>query len=288
MADPILRVSDLWYTYPEQVEPVLRGIDLAIPQGQFLALVGANGSGKTTLAKHFNGLLKPQRGVVQVAGLETHRHSIGALARQVGFLFQNPEQQIFGATVRQEVAFGPTNLGWAPEVVQARTDASLARFGLSSLADRPPAILGYGIRRRVTLASLAAMDPAVLVLDEPTVGLDAPGLQETLDWLVELHAEGRTVVLVTHDMPLAAEQADRIVVLHQGRILGDGAPQEVFCQADLLAQASLFPPPVMELAQSLRPLGLADDCLTVEAFVQQYVRLIQQRGTPGSLPREGA
>lgn len=287
MADPIIRAADLWYTYPDQAEPVLRGIDLTIPQGQFLALVGANGSGKTTLAKHFNGLLKPQRGVVQVAGLETQRHSIGALARQVGFLFQNPEQQIFGATVRQEVAFGPTNLGWAPDVVQARTDASLARFGLSALADRPPAILGYGVRRRITLASLAAMDPAVLVLDEPTVGLDAPGLQETLDWLWELHAAGRTIILVTHDMPLAAEQADRVVVLHRGQIIGDGPPREVFCQADLLAQGSLSPPPIMELARALRPLGLDGDCLTVEAFVRQYAALVQRRGRAHPLSREG-
>lgn len=287
MADPILHVSDLWYTYPEQAEPVLRGIDLTVPQGQFLALVGANGSGKTTLAKHFNGLLKPQHGAVQVAGLETHRHSIGALARQVGFLFQNPEQQIFGATVRQEVAFGPTNLGWAPDVVQARTGASLARFGLSALADRPPAILGYGVRRRITLASLAAMDPAVLVLDEPTVGLDAPGLQETLDWLAELHAAGRTIILVTHDMTLAAEQADRVVVLHRGRIIGDGPPKEVFCQADLLAQASLSPPPIMELAQALRPLGLEGDCLTVEAFVRHYTALLSRRGPAHPFPGAG-
>jgi energy-coupling factor transport system ATP-binding protein len=252
-------------------------VDLTVPRGQFVALVGANGSGKTTLVKHFNGLLRFRRGQVRVGGQDTSARSVGELARQVGFLFQHPEQQIFGATVHQEVAFGPRNLGLKPVEVEARVQAALDRFELSAIADRPPAILGYGIRRRVTLASLAAMDPPIVVLDEPTVGLDAPGLRETFDWLAELHAQGRTILLVTHDMALVAEHADRVVMLHEGQVLADVLPADLFGQAALMADSSLALPPVTALAQSLRPRGFRGDGLTVGAFCDEYVALVKGR-----------
>ncbi len=233
---------------------MVKGVDLAIGAGEFVALVGANGSGKTTLVKHFNGLLRPRRGQVRVAGQDAAGRSMGELARQVGYLFQRPEQQIFSPTVQQELAFGPRNLGLSQAEIEARVEAALARFRLAAVAGQPPAILSYGLRRRVTLASLAAMDPPVLVLDEPTVGLDARGLEETFDWLADLHAQGRTIVLVTHDMVLAAARAGRVVVLGQGQVIADGPPDQVFRQNDLLARAALVPPPVTALAQALRPL----------------------------------
>jgi energy-coupling factor transport system ATP-binding protein len=257
--------------------PVLRGVDLQVPNGQFLVLVGANGSGKTTLIKHFNGLLRPQRGQVLVNGQDAAVHSVGQLARHVGFLFQHPEHQIFGSTVRQELSFGPQNSGLSASEVQNRVEAVLARFELTAVADNPPAILSYGLRRRVTLASLAAMDPTVLVLDEPTVGLDAPGRVETFDWLTELHARGRTILLVTHNMELAAEYAERVVVLHQGQIIADEPPIELFRQPDTLARASLMLPPVTALAQALQPYGMRGDSLTVEAFRAEYTALLESR-----------
>jgi energy-coupling factor transporter ATP-binding protein EcfA2 len=249
---------------------VLRGLALQVPAGQLLALVGANGSGKTTLVKHLNGLLRACQGTVRVAGLNAARHPVGELARQVGFLFQHPEQQIFSATVEGEVAFGPRNLGLPPAEVRERVAAALARFELEPAAHRPPAILGYGLRRKVTLASLAAMDPQLLVLDEPTVGLDAQGRREMLGWVAELHGTGRTIVLVTHDMALVARCAQRVVVLQQGQILGDGPPGTVFQDDDLLAQASLAPPPVVALARALRAHGYRGKGLTVEAFCDEY------------------
>jgi cobalt transport protein ATP-binding subunit len=276
LVDLALEVADLWFSY-EEGAPVLRGVDLRVPRGQFVALVGANGSGKTTLVKHFNGLLRHRRGEVRVAGQSTARRSVGELARQVGFLFQHPEQQIFGPTIHQEVAFGPRNLGLTSVEVEARVQAALDRFELSAVADKPPAILSYGIRRRITLASLAAMDPPILVLDEPTVGLDAAGLSETFDWLAELHAQGRTILLVTHDMSLVAERAQRAVVLHQGQILADAPPAELFAQVDRMAEASLALPPIAALAQSLRPYGFRGDGLTVGAFCDEYVTLVQGR-----------
>jgi len=277
LSDPALDVAALWFWYDDESAPVLRSLDLAIERGQFVALVGANGSGKTTLVKHFNGLLRPRRGQVRVGGDETAGRSVGELARQVGYLFQHPEQQIFSATVRQELAFGPRNLGLTRAEAEARVEAALARFDLVAVADRPPAILSYGLRRRVTLASLAAMDPPLLVLDEPTVGLDATGLHETFDWLVELHAQGRTILLVTHDMALVAEYADRVVVLHEGQIIGEGAPADVFGQAELLVRASLTPPPLAPLARALRPYGLRGDALTLDAFCEQFLALAEAR-----------
>ena len=274
LADIALEVTNLCFWYEENT-PVLQGVDLSVGHGQFVALVGANGSGKTTLVKHFNGLLRPRRGCVRVWGQDSENSSVGELARHVGFLFQHPEQQIFSGTVRQEVAFGPRNLGLSVDQVEARVETALARFELLGVAERPPAILSYGLRRRVTLASLAAMEPSIVVLDEPTVGLDAPGLRQTFDWLSELRAEGRTFILVTHDMALVAEHADRVVVLHQGQIIGDGLPAQVFRQPELLATASLSPPPVMTLAQALQVCGMKGDSLTVQSFCDEYSALVE-------------
>ena len=271
LPDIALAVAGLWFWYHDETQPVLRGLDLIIQNGEFVALVGANGSGKTTLTKHFNGLLRPRRGRVSVGGQDTAQQSIGFLARYVGYLFQHPEQQIFGPTVRQEVAFGPHNLDLSPADVEARVEAALDRFDLKQVADKPPATLSYGLRRRITLASLAAMDSPVLVLDEPTVGLDARSLRETFTWLAGLHAQGRTILLVTHDMALAAQYAERIVVLHRGQIIADGAAADLFQQADLLGRASLAPPPVLVLAQALRPYGLRGDSKSVDAFCDEYV-----------------
>jgi energy-coupling factor transport system ATP-binding protein len=264
---PALRFSDLWFWYQAEDRPALRGVDLEIPRGQFVALVGANGSGKTTLVKHANGLLRPRRGRIDILGQDAAHRPIGALARQVGFLFQHPEQQIFSPTVRREVAFGPRNLGLPPEQIAARVEAALARFDLTAVAETPPAILGYGLRRRVTLASLAAMDPPILVLDEPTVGLDALGCRETVEWLAGLHAQGRTIVLVSHDMATVAEYAQRVVVLHQGQVLADGPPAAVFQQREQLIRASLSLPPVLALAQALQ----IDAAPTVTAFTEAYL-----------------
>ena len=286
MPELILEVSDLVFWYEDEARPVLRGLDLAFPQGEFLALVGANGSGKTTLTKHFNGLLRPRRGLVRVNGQDASDRPVGELARQVGYLFQNPEQQIFSPTVRQEVAFGPKNLGLGSAKVEAQVESALERFRLTEVADSPPAILGYGLRRRVTLASLAAMDPPVLVLDEPTVGLDARGLKETLDWLAELQAKGHTIVLVTHEMALAAQHADRVVAMFEGQIIASAPPAELFQQRELLSRALLAAPPVLELARALEPLGLKGDSLTVDSFAEEYAALL--KGRPLSKDDQGS
>jgi energy-coupling factor transporter ATP-binding protein EcfA2 len=269
---PAVKVEDLWYRYDDD-PPALAGINLTVEAGDFLAVVGQNGSGKTTLVKHFNGLLRPTRGRVLVLDQDTAGQSVGQLARKVGYLFQNPDHQIFAPTVWEEVAFGPRNLGLLEEEVAARTAEALALFGLEDQADTPPAILGYGLRRQVTLAGVWAMRPQILVLDEPTVGLDWHSTRTLMEEVASLNHQGHTIILVTHDMKLVAEFARRVLVLDEGRALAYGPTRQLFQQEAILRQAFLAPPPITALAQRMRPYGLRGDGLTVEEFYQEYTAL---------------
>ena len=221
-SSPAVALTDVHFSYPAGSE-VLCGINLEIPQGQFVAVVGPNGAGKSTLIRHFNGLLRPAEGNVRIMGRDTSGRAVGELARDVSFLFQRPEQQLFGKTVQEEVAYAPRKLH-LPEAA-ARVRRALARFGLEAQATMPPAILSYGVQRAVTLASLAALDTPILVLDEPSVGLDGRGWAQLLGWLSERRAAGVTLIVVTHEIALAA-RADRVLVMDAGRVVGDGAPDE--------------------------------------------------------------
>jgi energy-coupling factor transport system ATP-binding protein len=221
-----LELHHLRFAYPEG-PAVLHDLNLAVPQGQCVALVGPNGAGKSTLVRHFNGLLRPTSGSVHVMGKATGQRAIGQLARDVSFLFQRPERQLFAKTVREEIAYGPQQLGLRH--IEARVAHSLSHFDLEAVADHPPALLSYGAQRTVTLASLAALDTPILVLDEPLVGLDGQGRAQLFRWLAERRAAGVTLVIVTHEMELA-RHTDRVVALQAGQIIADGAPDTVLSQ----------------------------------------------------------
>lgn len=229
-ASPAIKLHRLRFKYQDG-PAVLHGLDLYIPRGQLVAIVGSNGAGKSTLVRHFNGLLRPTGGSVHVLARNASGRSVGQLSRDVGFLFQRPERQLFANTVREEIAYGPQQLH-LPDV-EARVAKSLARFDLEPVADRPPALLSYGVQRAVTLATLTAMDTPILVLDEPLAGLDGRGRAQLFQWLAERRATGITLVVVTHEMKLAA-QADRIIALHQGYVEADGPPADVLAQLDLM------------------------------------------------------
>ena len=258
----------------------LAGVSVSVHEGEFVVILGENGSGKTTLAKHLNGLLRPASGTVTVAGMDTRTASAQDMARQVGYLFQNPDHQIFAPTVWEEVAFGPRNLGFSEGEVAARTTEALALFGLGNQADTPPAILGYGLRRKVTMAAVWAMRPQIMVLDEPTAGLDWRSTHTLMEEVTNLNRRGHTIIVVTHDMKLVAEFARKVLVLDEGQALAYGPTRQVFQQEAILRQAFLAPPPITALARRMRPYGLSGDSLTAEEFCQEYTAL-QRLGQEG-------
>ncbi len=267
---PFVEIRNVVFSY-DGATPALRDVSLTVFPGEFVALAGANGSGKTTLAKHFNGLLRPDSGDVRVAGRDARDRSIGDLAQTVGYVFQNPDHQIFLPTVAEEVAFGPRNLGIQGHELDERIEAALALFDLTCQRQRHPTLLGRGLRRRVALAAVYAMRPSVLVLDEPTGGLDrraSEGLMQTLRGLVD---DGHAVVLITHDMRLVGEYARRLVVLNDGRVLTDGPTSEVMREFDLLEHAGIRPPPVARLSADLAGAGMPF-ALNVEDFASQFMQ----------------
>jgi len=264
-----LDITDLVFRYASGVADVLRGVNLRIDHGEFVALIGQNGAGKTTLAKHFNGLLKPSSGSVRVMGRDTRAAPVADLARAVGYVYQNPDHQIFAQRVRAEAAFGPRNLGLSPSEVEQRVERALALVGLREHADDFAFSLGRGQRQKLAVASVLAMEPRILVVDEPTTGLDQAGARGILDLLSTWNVEGRTIVVITHDMTLVAERIPRTVVVNDGLILADGPTRHVLTDASLLRKAYLRPPQVTRVAQRLGDLGVAPDVLTVAELYRQ-------------------
>lgn len=267
-----IRVENLWFQYTAEIV-ALQGIDLEIPRGAFVAVLGQNGSGKTTLVKHFNGLLKPTKGRVLVNGQDTSKSSIGRLARSVGYVFQNPDHQLFSATVREEIEFGPRNLGLAPGEVARRADETMAHFDLAEHAAEPPALLSFGLRRKVSIAAVCSMRPEILILDEPTTGLDWQSTLDMMQLVQDLHRAGHTILLVTHDMKVAAEFTELTLVLRDGQVLLLDDTRSAFRQIEILRQTQIEPPQITALANRMRPLGMPEGVLTVEEYFQAYVRL---------------
>lgn len=265
-------VENLWFRYTDEIV-ALRGIDLEIPRGAFVAVLGQNGSGKTTLVKHFNGLLKPTKGRVLVNGQDTAQYSIGHLARSVGYVFQNPDHQLFSATVREEIEFGPRNLGLSSEEVKQRTDETLEYFGLARHADEPPALLGFGLRRKVSIAAVYSMRPDILILDEPTTGLDWQSALDMIHLVQDLHRAGHTILLVTHDMKIAAMVTELTLVLREGKVLLFNNTRSAFCQTELLRETQITPPQITELANRMRSLGMPEGVLTVDECFEAYSQL---------------
>lgn len=241
---PSLRVAGLAFAYPDGHQ-ALFGVDLTVGRGERVALLGPNGAGKTTLVLHLNGILTAGRGVVEVGGLPVAQEHLPEIRRRVGIVFQDPDDQLFMPTVRDDVAFGPANLGLRGAELQARVDAALAAVRLTELADRPPFHLSFGQRRRAAVATVLAMQPEILVLDEPSSNLDPASRRELAEILFSLDV---TVLMVTHDLPYALQLCPRSVVLSGGVIAADGPTSDLLADADLLAAHRLelpfgFAPP---------------------------------------------
>jgi energy-coupling factor transport system ATP-binding protein len=240
---PAIQCAELQFTYPDGTE-ALRGLDLTIERGSRVAIVGQNGSGKSTLVRHFNGLLRATSGEVSIHGRSIAGRHVAELAREVGLAFQNPDRQIFAGRVSREVAFGPSNLGLRGPALDFAVRGALELVGLEDAAETNPYDLGFSKRKLLSLASVIAMNTPILVLDEPTTGQDARGVQRVESIVERLAAAGRTVVTISHDMRFVAEGFERVVVMRDGAIVADGSPSDVFAESgwEALHSTNLEPP----------------------------------------------
>ena len=258
-------------------EKVLKDINIEIEKGSFTAVLGHNGSGKSTLAKHFNAILLPSGGKVYVKGMDTaDENNIFNIRQSAGMVFQNPDNQMVAALVEDEVAFAPENLGVEPKEIRRRVDECLEIVNMTKYAQSSPSKLSGGQKQRVAIASVLAMNPEILILDEPTAMLDPKGRSEVIKTIKMLNEEiDITVVLITHYMDEAA-QADRTVVIDDGEIVLDGTPKEVFKNVEKLKSLGLDVPQVTELAYELRKMGIeiSDDVLTVDECFDEIIRIL--------------
>ena len=280
--EKIISVDHLAYTYPSMDDTpgvkVFEDLNLQVEQGSFVAVLGGNGCGKSTLAKHFNSILLPSGGKVWVCGMDTQdENKLIAIRRSVGMVFQNPDNQIVANVVEEDVAFGPENLGVASPAIRQRVDNALKHVGMYEYREHAPHLLSGGQKQRVAIAGVIAMEPKSIILDEPTAMLDPRGRREVMETVSRLNREkGITVVLITHHMDEAA-QAQRVVVLHRGKVAADGTPQEVFSQVELLHDIGLAAPETVELCFELNRVGfdLPLDQLNVDECAQALYNAVK-------------
>jgi cobalt transport protein ATP-binding subunit len=265
--EPMIEVRDVSYRYDGSDVNVLDHVNLTISRGDFVALIGQNGAGKTTLAKTFNGLFRPTSGDLLVGGQNTRTAGLARLARLVGYVYQNPDHQIFARSVRDEVAFGPRNLGLSTAEVTAAVDHALELVEMTHEADSYPFVLGRGQRQKLAVASVIAMGSPVMVVDEPTTGLDLRGALNIMNLLRRWNASGRTIIVITHDMDIVAEYANRCIVMINGKVAADGNTRSVLTDEAVLTEAHLVLPRITKIAQMIESRhSFPTDVLTVQEF----------------------
>jgi energy-coupling factor transport system ATP-binding protein len=258
----VIVVEDLHFSYPNNVE-ALKGISLTIKDGEFIAIMGQNGAGKTTFIKHFNGLLKPASGTVRVDGQETVKTSVAALARNVGFVFQNPDNQLFSETVEEEIGFALKNFGFDKETIEKRITWALNLLSLEQYRKTSPFLLSGGERKRVALASVLAWDPQTLILDEPTIGQDHDQKEKLRQFIMQLQTQKKTVVIVTHDVEFVAECNPRVLLMREGKIVADGNAKDILTNPQLLSESSIVLPQIAQVFTKLSSLGLPKDVIDI-------------------------
>ena len=272
-SERLIEVSELAFSYPDGT-PALRNINLDVYANQFIAFIGQNGSGKTTLAKCLNGLLKPNSGYVKIDELDTRQKgTTKKIVTKVGYVFQNPDHQLFNNTIYKEIAYGPRNIGLNEQEVDERVREAARVCGVEeSIFQEHPFFLTKGLRQRVAIASILAMRPRTIIVDEPTTGQDLRQSLEVMNFLRNLwEQEGHTIIIITHEMPIVAQYAQRVVALAKGTVLLDGSTREVFAQPELLAQTFVKPPQITRLAQSLGKYGIPGNVLTVQEMYDAFV-----------------
>lgn len=276
----MLEVKNIKYSYNKDYQ-ALKGVSLKVEKGEMVALLGKNGAGKSTLFLHLNGIYEPDEGQVIIDGEEMKydKKSLLKVRQKVGIVFQNPDDQIFAPTVEEDVAFGPLNLGLPMEEVQKRVTESLARVGMSGFEKKAPHHLSGGQKKRVAIAGILAMRPEIMVLDEPTAGLDPQGVTALTKLLKELNNEGITLIISTHEVDLVPNYAKRVFVLVDGLLVAEGSPKEIFAQPEILEQANLEVPIVTKLFHELEREGFEmenDYPLTIDEAKEKFLKLLDK------------
>ncbi|MEN2974187.1 MAG: ABC transporter ATP-binding protein [Candidatus Caldarchaeales archaeon] len=275
MSETIIEFKNVWFTYDKEVT-ALRGINLKIQRGERIALIGQNGSGKTTLAKHMNGLLKPSTGDVIVKRFNTKTTPTHIITNIVGYVFQNPVHQIFMKSVYEEVSYGPKNQGLPEDEVNRRVKNALEMVGLSGYENYHPHDLNYGQMKLLTIATIIAMDPEVYVLDEPTSGQDHRGRRKIMKLIDTISREGKTIIIITHDMRFVAETVERTILMSRGEIVADGPTKEVFLETELLQKTAIKPPQIVQLCSELKRGGLNFDCITLHEAFDEFAKYFKE------------
>jgi len=274
----MIEVKDLHFAYEDK--EVLRDIDLTISDGEFVAIMGENGAGKTTLVKHFNGLLKPARGEVLIDGISTRKSTVAHLSRNVGLVFQNPDHQLFSETVFEEVAFSMRNLGYPEETIRKRVKFILETLDLGAYAEASPFMLSGGERKRVALASVLVSDPKHIILDEPTIGQDYQQKDRLRNFIIQMNSQGRTVVIVTHDIEFVVDCKPRVILVSKGSILADNSYDSILSDRELVEKASLVSPQIAALMSSLTNLNFSPKILDLyhakSALEQRFGEIVHK------------
>jgi energy-coupling factor transport system ATP-binding protein len=272
----MIEAKNVYFTYPNDVE-ALKGVSLTIKNGEFVAIMGENGAGKTTLVKHFNGLLKPTKGTVHIDGVNTTKVSVATLARNVGFVFQNPDHQLFSETVEEEIAFALKNFGFEEKIIERRVTWALNLLGLTQYRKTSPFMLSGGERKRVALASILAWNPKILMLDEPTIGQDHRQKEKLLQFILQMKAQRKTIIIVTHDVEFVAECSPRVMLMREGRIVADGEARKVLADPEILTQASIVPPQITQIFLQLSDFQLPKEVIDVYKAREELLNLLEAK-----------
>jgi energy-coupling factor transport system ATP-binding protein len=271
-------VKDARYVYPNGNVVALDGVSVSVEHGEILGIIGQNGSGKTTLTKLLNGLLKPAAGEVVVNGISTSGRTVQEMSAHIGYVFQNPNHQLFARTVQAELEFGPTNIGIEGDELAERVARAVEFFGLKDVIEEHPYRVSFPIRKLVGIASIVTMEPSILILDEPSTGQDHQTTSIINDLMRKLADQGTTVVCVSHDMPLLADVVKRVIVMKDAQIIADASPREVFADKSLMARTNLQAPQVTDIAlQTVVPLG-GPVALTPAELVDDLVARLGRKG----------
>ncbi|MCW3976051.1 MAG: energy-coupling factor ABC transporter ATP-binding protein [Candidatus Bathyarchaeota archaeon] len=270
----MIKIENLYFTYPNG-KKILHGIDWEIEEGEFIAIMGENGGGKTTLVKHLNGLLKPTHGKVLIDGIDTKKSSVASLSKKVGLVFQNPEHQLFCETAEDEVLFSLKNFGFNEKIAEKRTKKILEILNLTRYYNASPFMLSGGEKKRLALASVLAWDPKYIILDEPTIGQDHDQKSKLGNFIKQLNSQGKTVIIVTHDVEFVAETKPKIVLLSRGNIIATGSCTDILTDKKILDEASLLMPQISILINMLPNLRVEQkivDVFAAKKILEKFLR----------------